>query len=113
MIKTDIELKIKFLHGLSNKTRIQILECIKEKEKTVSQIVDEVKASQSNISQHLTCLKECGLIVSRQKGKYVFYRLKSSLIKDLLTSIDIVLQDIQNNIVSCEYHFDDGGKMNG
>lgn len=106
MIKVDMDIKMKFLHGLSNKTRVQILESIKEEEKTVTQIVDDVKGNQSNISQHLSCLKGCGLIVGRQEGKYVYYRVRNQLVRDLLTMIDVVLEDVQNDIACCENHID-------
>ena len=106
MINVDIDIKMKFLHGFSNKTRIQILDSIKEEEKTVSQIVDDLNGNQSNISQHLTCLKGCGLIVGRQDGKYVYYRVRNQLIRDLLTMFDVVLEDIENNIACCENHLD-------
>lgn len=106
MIKVDIDTKMKFLHGFSNKTRVQILESIKEEEKTVSQIVDDINGSQSNISQHLACLKGCGLIVGRQDGKYVYYRVRNQLVRDLLTMIDVVLEDVQNDIACCENHID-------
>src|SRR5699024_10792540 len=98
MINVDMETKMKFLNGFSHKTRVQILENIKEEEKTVSQIVDNLKGNQSNISQHLACLKGCGLIVGRQEGKYVYYRVRNQLVRDLLTMVDEVLEDVQDNI---------------
>ncbi|RKQ17185.1 ArsR family transcriptional regulator [Oceanobacillus bengalensis] len=106
MIKVDIDTKMKFLHGFSNKTRVQILESIIEDEKTVSEIVDDLNGNQSNISQHLTCLKGCGLIVGRQDGKYVYYRVRNQLVRDLLSMFDVVLEDIQNDIACCENHID-------
>lgn len=106
MLNIDIDTKMKFLHGFSHKTRVQILESIKENEKTVSQIVDELGGNQSNISQHLACLKGCGLIVGRQEGKYVYYRVRNQLVRDLLTMFDVVLEDVQNDIASCENHID-------
>ncbi|GAB3797646.1 ArsR/SmtB family transcription factor [Virgibacillus kimchii] len=106
MLKVDIDTKMKFLHGFSHKTRIQILESIKEDEKTVSQIVNDLNGNQSNISQHLACLKGCGLIVGRQDGKYVYYRVRNQLVRDLLTMFDVVLEDVQENIACCENHID-------
>ncbi|CQR48458.1 HTH-type transcriptional regulator KmtR [Paraliobacillus sp. PM-2] len=106
MVKIDMETKMKFLHGFSHKTRIQILESIKEEEKTVSQIVDDLNGNQSNISQHLACLKGCGLIVRKQNGKYVYYRVRNQLVRDLLTMFDVVLEDVQNDIACCENHID-------
>lgn len=104
MLKVDIDTKMKFLHGFSHKTRVQILESIKEEEKSVTQIVEDVEGNQSNISQHLACLKGCGLIVGRQDGKYVYYRVRNQLVRDLLTMFDVVLEDIQNDIACCESH---------
>jgi|SRR5699024_3502121 len=106
MLKVDMDTKMKFLHGFSHKARIQILEYIKEDEKTVSQIVDNLNGNQSNISQHLACLKGCGLIVGRQEGKYVYYRVRNQLVRDLLTMFDVVLEDVQNDVTCCENHID-------
>ncbi|MFS0603355.1 ArsR/SmtB family transcription factor [Peribacillus frigoritolerans] len=103
---TDIDMKVKLIHGFSNKTRIQILESIKSQEKTVSQIVEEIKGNQSNISQHLACLKGCGIIVGRNEGKYCYYSLRNQHIRELLTMFDAVLEDVQNDVACCESHID-------
>jgi DNA-binding transcriptional ArsR family regulator len=101
-----LNLKVKFIRGFGDKTRIQILECIKDTEKTVTQIVKEVQASQSSISQHLGCLKECGLIVGRQEGKYMFYSLRNEKVKQLLILFDDVLADVQTEVACCDRHFE-------
>jgi DNA-binding transcriptional ArsR family regulator len=101
-----LNLKVKFIRGFGDKTRIQILECIKDTEKTVSQIVEEVQSSQSSISQHLGCLKECGLIIGRQEGKYMFYSLRNEKVKQLLNRFDDVLADVQSGVACCDSHFE-------
>ena len=101
-----IDMKVKLIHGFSNKTRIQILESIKDQEKTVSQIVEETKGTQSNISQHLACLKGCGIIVGRNEGKYSYYSLRNQHIRDLLTMFDVVLEDVENDVACCDRHID-------
>ena len=106
MQNIDIDMKVKLIHGFSNKTRIQILESIKDQEKTVSQIVEETKGTQSNISQHLACLKGCGIIVGRNEGKYSYYSLRNQHIRDLLTMFDVVLEDVKNDVACCERHID-------
>ncbi|WLR44352.1 metalloregulator ArsR/SmtB family transcription factor [Bacillus carboniphilus] len=99
-----MDTKVKFLQGFAHKIRIQILECIKEEEKTVSQIVDDLNGNQSSISQHLACLKGCGLIVGRQEGKYIFYRLSNEHVKDLLTMFDVVLDQVEDDVACCKNH---------
>ncbi|MBY3621053.1 winged helix-turn-helix transcriptional regulator [Acinetobacter sp. CUI P1] len=96
------EVKAKFLRGFSDKTRLQILDSIRTEEKTVSQIVDELAGNQSNISQHLACLKGCGIIVSRQEGKYIYYSLRNERILGLLDMIDDVFGEVHNEVEACE-----------
>lgn len=103
-VEIDLDLKIKFLRAFGDKTRVQILACLKNGEKTVSQIVDAVEGNQSNISQHLACLRGCGIIVGRPEGKYVYYGLRNQQIKDLLETFDDVLTHIQGDIACCENH---------
>ena len=104
MQKIDIDMKVKLIHGFSNKIRIQILESIKNQEKTVTRIGEEIKGNQSNISQHLACLKGCGIIVGRNEGKYCYYSLRNQHIRDLLAMFDVVLEDVQNDVACCERH---------
>ncbi|MDU1847775.1 MAG: metalloregulator ArsR/SmtB family transcription factor [Niallia nealsonii] len=106
MQNNTLDLKVKLIHGFSNKTRIQILECLKDEEKTVSQIVKEIDGNQSNISQHLACLKGCGIIAGRNEGKYCFYRLRNQHIRDLLDMFDLVLSDVHNDVACCENHME-------
>lgn len=102
MNQNQLDVKAKFIRGFSDKTRLQILECIRDKEKTVSQIVDEIQGNQSNISQHLACLKGCGIIVGRQEGKYVYYSLSNEKIKDMLSMFDTVLSLVHDGVSKCD-----------
>jgi DNA-binding transcriptional ArsR family regulator len=102
----NYEVKAKFIRGFSDKTRLQILESIKNKEKTVSEIVEHLRGNQSNISQHLACLKGCGIIVSRQEGKYIYYSLRNEQIADLLHAIEAVFTQVEEEVASCEKNDD-------
>lgn len=102
MEKQMLDVKAKFIRGFADKTRLQILESIKEREKTVSQIVDELKGNQSNISQHLSCLKGCGIISSRQEGKYIYYFLRNEQIYQLLNVMNVVFNQVEAEVASCE-----------
>ncbi|MDQ0116235.1 ArsR/SmtB family transcription factor [Paenibacillus harenae] len=96
------DVKAKFMRGFSDKSRLQILASIKDGEKTVSQIVDDMQGSQSNISQHLSCLKDCGIIVSRQEGKFVYYSLRNVQIASFIDAMDVVFNQVENEVAACE-----------
>lgn len=99
-----IEERADFIHGLSNPIRLQILELIKDCECTVNQIVSATRISQSSVSQHLACLKGCGLVTPRQAGKYVYYKLTTNSVKTLLTLIDTVIIETQDDTKKCQHH---------
>ncbi|GKQ43349.1 transcriptional regulator [Companilactobacillus sp. RD055328] len=84
----------KVVHALNNEVRVNILELLESKDMSVSEITDKLVTKQSNISQQLACLKDCGLITSKKDGKYVIYSLTSKKIFHLLEVIDQVGNDI-------------------
>ncbi|WP_461218043.1 ArsR/SmtB family transcription factor [Lapidilactobacillus salsurivasis] len=84
-------LQQKVIHALNNPTRLTILERLSQGEATVNTLTAQIgTTSQSNISQQLACLRDCGLIKQRRSGKYCFYRLSSPEITVLLQEIDRV-----------------------
>ncbi len=60
---------------LSEPRRLRILYAICEKEKTVSQIVEEISATQTNVSRHLGQMHRAGVLGRRKKGNLVYYRV--------------------------------------
>jgi DNA-binding transcriptional ArsR family regulator len=98
------ELKVKFFRGFGDKTRLTILEALKNGEKTVSQIIEFTSGqcgNQSNISQHLSCLKGCGIIKSRQEGKFTYYSLRNQEIKQFLDQADQLIKGITEEMWAC------------
>ena len=63
------------LRAFSSLSRIKLLLCLKEKEKNVSQLIKNCGLSQSAVSQHLTKLKNWGLVSCQKQGKEVYYKL--------------------------------------
>ena len=82
-------------------TRLSILESLREGEKSASEIVEETSQSQSNISNHLSCLLDCGLVKNRRQGKNIFYKLSDKKVSKLLEESDDILSEIANGIYAC------------
>jgi DNA-binding transcriptional ArsR family regulator len=72
---------------LSEPTRIRIMHVICEHEKTVSQIVDEIGASQTNVSRHLGIMHRSGVLARRKQGNQVYYRTADAAMVDLCRSV--------------------------
>ena len=78
--------------GFADPTRIAILLELLRGERPVSQLVRVVGGSQSNVSGHLACLKECGIVTDRPgERRQVFYRLAGVEIQQLLLAAERVL----------------------
>lgn len=96
-----LSLKAKLFRGLGDTTRLSILETLREGEKITSEIVKQTGQSQSNISNHLSCLLDCGLVSNRREGKNIFYKLSNEKIIKLLEESDAILSEFAHGIYSC------------
>lgn len=74
----DIERASQSLKAMSHPLRLKILCVIGNKELSVQQIVDAVGTSQSNISQHLSTLRNRGILDSYKDANRVFYTVGDS-----------------------------------
>ena len=61
--------------GLSDPTRLRILNLLIHRELCVCDIQFVLDSSQPNVSRHLTYLKNSGLVLDRRDGPRMYYRL--------------------------------------
>ena len=101
MKKNNFSVEAKFFRGLSDSTRLQILELLRDSEKTVGEIVEVTQQSQSNISNHLKCLDECDLVKNRREGKNMYYSLKDEQIRTLLDTSENIISKVYEHIEAC------------
>jgi Predicted transcriptional regulators len=58
---------------LSDPTRMKILHFSCQKKRSVTDIVEATKATQTNVSRHLALLHQAGLVSRKREGKRVLY----------------------------------------
>jgi len=61
--------------ALAEPARLQILECLRHGEMTVSDLVDETGLGQANVSKHLQSLYAAGFVGRRKEGLFTYYEL--------------------------------------
>ena len=69
-----------FFSKLSNPLRTKILSSLENKDKSVSELISELKVEQSKLSHALSELKECNIVSVEQKGKQRIYGLSKTII---------------------------------
>ncbi len=97
----SIEIQAKLFRGFSDPSRLSILEALYNGALTVGEIVNATGLTQSNVSNHLACLRDCGLVVAEQKGRFVSYKLSDQRVGQLLTLADELLADVAKGVYEC------------
>jgi DNA-binding transcriptional ArsR family regulator len=72
---------------LSEPTRLRIMHAVCAEEKTVSQIVEELGATQTNISRHLNLMHRGGVLARRREGNQVYYRAADAEMVEICRSV--------------------------
>ena len=98
---TRLAVKAKLYRGFGDPSRLKILEALRDGPLTVGEIIEVTGLSQSNTSNHLGCLRDCGLVVAEQNGRYVSYHLSDDRVGDLLALADSLLADVARGVYEC------------
>ncbi len=96
-----LTLRAKFFRGFADPSRLAILEALRQAELTVSQITEETELTQGNVSGHLACLRDCGLVENRQEWRHVHYRLTDPRVAALLRAADGLMADTAEQVYAC------------
>lgn len=98
----NVKLATEIGKSLSNQTRVQIMEWLKEPEENfpphesinhfndgvcVTYIQEKAQLSQSTISTYLTNMEKCGLLVMTRHGKWSYFRRNEETLKQYINYI--------------------------
>lgn len=64
-------------HALANPKRLEIIDTLRGRELTVTELASAMEISQSNLSQHLSLMRQRGIVTSRRDGLNIFYSLSN------------------------------------
>jgi DNA-binding transcriptional ArsR family regulator len=72
------------LKTMSNPQRLAILCCLKEDEMSVGEIAEFLEIGQSSLSQHLSKLRDQGLVHTRRDQQMIYYSLASGEVSEII-----------------------------
>lgn len=96
-----LRLEARLFRVLGDPLRLQILELLLDGEKNVSSLVQLAETSQSRLSNHLACLRWCGLVASRRQGREIYYRVADARVAELIELGRSLIADNAAYILSC------------
>lgn len=70
--------------AIACRTRRKLLDALRGRERSVSDLVRVARVSQPAVSQHLKLLKRAGLVDERRDGRYRYYRLEAEPLAGVL-----------------------------
>lgn len=97
---THASVLARFGHALSDPTRVRILLALRESPGYPAGLADLLGVSRQSLSNHLACLRGCGLVVSVPDGRRVRYELADPRLAHALTDLMGVVLAVDP--VSCD-----------
>lgn len=74
----------KVFKALSDPTRRQVLQLLRERHMTAGELADHFPVSKPTMSAHFAVLQEADLIEAEKVGRSIVYRLKMSVLEEAL-----------------------------
>lgn len=84
---THTEVLSRFGHALSDPTRTAVLLALREAPAYPSDLAELVGVSRQKLSNHLACLRGCGLVIAAPEGRRTRYELSDPLLARALTEL--------------------------
>ena len=85
------------LKALSDPTRREILNLLKENRMSAGDIAEKFPISGAAISRHLSLLKDADLIRDERDGKYIYYEINTSVLEDVMLWIKTLKGENEND----------------
>ncbi|MGW0824630.1 ArsR/SmtB family transcription factor [Streptomyces sp. NPDC002845] len=96
-IATDIEVLARFGRALADPIRCRVLLALREAPAYPADLADRLQVSRTRLSNHLACLRDCGLVVAVPDGRRTRYELADErlghALDDLRTAVVAVAAD--------------------
>lgn len=98
----DVAAYGKLFQALANETRIELIDALRDGDKSVSELVEATGREQNNVSYHLKCLTNCGFAEKEVNGNERIYSLNSTILDDLFGTIETHIENHRQGIYTCD-----------
>jgi ArsR family transcriptional regulator len=97
----DLDRQVYELHAemckvFSHAKRLQIVNTLRDREMTVSDLMEKTGISMANLSQHLSMMRSRRILVTRRVGNSIYYRIANpKMLKAFDTLREVLFEQIE------------------
>lgn len=105
-LATPLDALTRFGHALSDGTRARILIALREEPAYPADLAAALDVSRQSMSNHLRCLRGCGLVVAVPEGRRTRYELADARLGHALADLEAVVLAVDP--APCETYYPAG-----
>ncbi|MCB0965925.1 MAG: winged helix-turn-helix transcriptional regulator [Ilumatobacter sp.] len=94
------------LEVIAEPTRRRILDAVRDRERSVSELVDVVGMHQPGVSRHLKVLRDAGLVEVRPVAQRRLYRLRAEPLRELDEWLEPYRAELAGRLDALERHLE-------
>jgi len=98
---------------MAEPNRRMILDLLRQRERTVGDLVEALAVSQPAVSKHLKVLRGAGLVESRSEAQRRYYRVRPLPLREVDAWLAPYREMWTRSLDALEQHLDEGGKHAG
>lgn len=93
--------------AVAEPVRRQILDVLRDGERCVTDLVDDLSLGQPSVSKHLAVLREADLVAVRRDGKRRWYRLRPEPLVEIATWLEPYRRHWEERLDALERHLEE------
>src|SRR4051794_32367617 len=97
----ESDLLAKYFRVLGDRTRLRILELVRDRERSVGELAALLGEPQPKVSNHLACLRWCGFVETRREHRTIHYRLADERVAEVIGLGRALLHDNAGHVAAC------------
>ncbi len=94
------ELHANLCRIFANPRRLEIINVLRDKELNVTEILKSMNISKTNLSQHLSLMKDRGIVKIRRDGQHIYYSIANQKIVQTYDLMSTVLRELLDQRIS-------------
>ncbi len=100
-LDVSTELTAKYFRALGDPTRLRIVELLMDGPLTVTELTQQLQLPQSNVSNHLACLRWCAFVASESEGKWTYYSVSHPKVRKIIELVRSVVSANAEHVAAC------------